>query len=183
MTPRIACLAGLLVLSLVACSPTQAASPSAPSSTAASSSAASSPAPTATPGPSASPEAAAACERMKVPFDASKIDLTGPWAGDDYGIYYLRQLGKVVWWNGMSDRDGPPNELGRVWDNVGRGELKSDLTMSVEWADVPRGVVLGGGTLALKVGPDGAGNIQIVKTAETAGTDFGNTIWVPCTLA
>jgi hypothetical protein len=136
--------------------------------------------PTANPTPTSSQEVAAACVPKKTPFNAKNIDLTGPWAGDDFGVYYLRQLGDVVWWNGMSDRDGPPNELGRAWNNVGRGELNSDMTMSVEWADVPRGQILGGGTLAVKVGPDGAGNIQIVKTAETAGTGFGNTVWVPC---
>jgi hypothetical protein len=115
-----------------------------------------------------------------VPFDADNIDLSGPWAGDDDGIYYLRQLEDVVWWNGMSDRDGTPSDLGQIWNNVARGEIARDQTISVEWADVPRGEVLGGGTLELKIGPDGTGNIQIVKTSET-GSGFGNSIWTPCT--
>ena len=162
MTRRIASLAGLLVLCLVACSPGQAASPSAASSSAT----ASLPA-TATPAPTASPQVAAACERKKVPFDANKIELSGPWAGDDGGIYYLRQLDNVVWWNGMPHREGTPSDLGRGWNNVARGEIGRDMTISVEWADVPRGEVLGGGTLELKIGPDDQGNIQIVKNSET----------------
>jgi hypothetical protein len=74
-----------------------------------------------------------------------KIDLTGAWAADDGGIYYVRQLGNVIWWNGMSQRDEPPGSLGRTWNNVGRGEIKDDLTIVAEWADVPRGMVDGQG--------------------------------------
>ena len=89
------------------------------------------------------------------------------------GYYYLRQLDDVVWWNGMSDRDGTPSDLGRGWNNVARGEIARDLTISVEWADVPRGDIDGGGTLELTIGPDESGDLQIVKTSET-GTGFGN---------
>jgi hypothetical protein len=111
-------------------------------------------------------------------FDAKKVDLTGPWAGDDLGIYYLRQLGSVLWWNGMSGRDGPPTGLGREWNNVAKGEI-TGLTVHADWADVPRGEILGGGTLNLKIEDDGTGTIRIVKVGET-GTGFGNTMWTPC---
>ena len=108
------------------------------------------------------------------------IDLNGAWAGDDDGIYYVRQRGNVIWWNGMSDRDHPPVSLGRDWNNVGRGEIQKDLSIAIDWADVPRGSIDGYGTMNLKIGPDSAGNLQITKVSET-GTGFGNTVWTRCT--
>ena len=129
--------------------------------------------------PSPSAEVAARCDKTPKPFDPKKVELTGPWAGDDGGIYYLRQVGSVVWWNGMSERTGRPSRLGRDWNNVGRGEIKA-LKIEVEWADVPRGQILGNGTLSLSIKDDGSGNVQIVKDSET-GTGFGNNIWTPCT--
>jgi hypothetical protein len=132
------------------------------------------------PGSSASPAAAAAapCEPVAKPFDPKKIDLTGTWAGDDGGIYYLRQLKSVLWWNGMSERDGRPLRLGRDWNNVARGEIKG-LVIDVVWADVPRGDVLGSGTMNLKIEGNAAGNIRIAKVSET-GSGFGNRVLTPC---
>ena len=129
--------------------------------------------------PSPSAAVAASCDKAPKPFDASHVDLTGAWAGDDDGIYYLRQLGSVVWWNGMSGRAGSPPGLGRDFNNVGRGQIKG-LKIDVEWADVPRGGILGNGTLSLKIEDDGTGNVRIVKVDET-GTGFGNNIWTHCT--
>jgi hypothetical protein len=141
-------------------SPSRAASPSAAS-------------------PSASAAVAAPCTKISKAFDPKKVDLTGPWSGDDGGIYYLRQVGSVVWWNGMSGQAESPSGLGRDWNNVGRGVIKA-LKIDVEWADVPRGGILGDGTLSLTIKDDGSGNVQIVKDSET-GSGFGNTIWTPCT--
>jgi len=174
------------VLAIAACGPstTPAATTagSAPSpSTAATSPGAVGAAASTSPKPSASPSpraVAARCDKVAKPFDAKKIDLTGPWAGDDDGIYYLRQVGSVLWWNGMSDRAGAPATLGREWNNVARGDIK-DLAIDVEWADVPRGGILGGGTMNLKIQDDGTGNVRITKVSET-GSGFGNTIWTPC---
>src|SRR5215211_4287498 len=90
-------------------------------------------APTATASPSQ--VVAAVCTATPIKFDPKAIDLTGAWAGDDGGIYYVRQRGTVVWWNGMSSRDGPPADLGRDWNNVGRGEIK-DLMIVADWVDV-----------------------------------------------
>lgn len=129
--------------------------------------------------PSPSAAVAARCDKAPKHFDPKQIDLTGAWAGDDDGIYYLRQLGSAVWWNGMSGRAGSPSDLGRDWNNVGRGEIKA-LKIDVEWADVSRGQILGNGTLSLKIVDDGTGNVQIVKDSET-GTGFGNNVWTPCT--
>jgi hypothetical protein len=125
-----------------------------------------------------SPAGAARCDKAPKKFDASHIDLTGPWAGDDEGIYYLRQEGSILWWSGMSGRAGSPSDLGRDWNNVGRGVIKA-LKVDVEWADVPRGGILGNGTLSLKIEDDGTGNVRIVKVDET-GTGFGNNIWTYC---
>jgi hypothetical protein len=152
----------------------------APSSSAGQASHAAAPSPsaaTATARPS--PAVAAKCDNAPKAFDANHIDLTGPWSGDDEGIYYLRQMGSVLWWNGMSDRAGSPSDLGRGWNNVGRGVIKA-LKVDVEWADVPRGGILGNGTLSLNIEDDGTGNVHIVKVDET-GTGFGNNIWTPCT--
>jgi hypothetical protein len=132
------------------------------------------------PASSGSPAAASAapCEPLAKPFDPKKIDLTGAWAGDDGGIYYLRQVKSVLWWNGMSERDGPPLRLGRDWNNVARGDIKG-LVIDVVWADVPRGNILGNGTMNLKIEGDAAGNIRIAKVSET-GSGFGNRIFTPC---
>lgn len=142
--------------------------------------------------PSASPQASATneqasqppellavvCEPAPTPFKPTGFDLTGVWAGDDGGIYYLRQLGSVLWWNGMSGRDRSPLDLGRDWTNVARGVING-LQIDVETSDVPRGGVLDNSTLVLKIQDDGAGNIQIVKTREVVG-GFGNNVWTPC---
>jgi len=170
---RISVLLGV-VLTLAACGTSAS-----PTGGQASPSDASSASPTRGQSPSPTAAVAASCDEAPKPFDPTRLDLTGAWAGDDGGIYYLRQLGSVVWWNGMSGRDGSPSDLGRDWNNVGRGEIKG-LVLDVEWADVPRGQILGNGTLSLKVEDDGTGNAQIVKVAET-GTGFGNSVWTHCT--
>ena len=147
------------------------ASPGAPAASAATS-------PAATPSPT--PAVAAVCAPTPIKFDPKTVDLTGAWAGDDGGIYYVRQRGNVIWWNGMSARDGPPQELGREWNNVGRGEIQKDLTIVSDWVDLPRGGIDGYGTLNLKIGADSAGNLQVTKTSET-GTGRGDSMWTRCT--
>jgi hypothetical protein len=129
------------------------------------------------PSPSSSPAVAAACDKAPKAFNANRVDLTGAWAGDDGGIYYLRQVRTIVWWNGLSGRDGRPSDLGREFNNVGRGEIDG-LTVHVEWADVPRGGILGDGTLNLTIEDDGTGNVRLVRASETGG--FGNSLWTPC---
>ena len=136
---------------------------------------------TASPVPSASPIVGAECIPTSIPFDAEAIDLTGTWAGDDGGVYYVRQLDSVVWWNGMSDRAEPPEQLGRGWNNVGRGEIQDNLSIASEWADVPRGAIAGAGTVTFQIGADSDGNLQITKTGET-GSGRGDTRWTPCVL-
>jgi hypothetical protein len=130
-------------------------------------------------GSATQPELAAIiCEPAPTPFKSTGFDLTGAWAGDDGGIYYLRQLGSVVWWNGMSGRDRSPLDLGRDWNNVARGVIKG-LRIDVETSDVPRGGALFQSSLVLNIQDDGAGNVEIVKTREVKG-GFGNSVWTPC---
>jgi hypothetical protein len=166
--PRLSILLGAILV-LGACGTT--ASPSATAET------------SPTPKPASHPPdvLAVVCAAMPKPFDPNNINLTGAWAGDDGGIYYLRQLGSVVWWNGMSERDASPLNLGRDWNNVGRGVMDGTQIV-VEWSDVPRAESAGNGTLTLNVEDDGTGNVQIVKVREEGenGIGFGAAVWTPC---
>jgi hypothetical protein len=163
--PRISALLGA-ILALAACGDTTSPSTSAQASA------------TNEPASQAPELPAVVCQPAQIAFDPSRFDLTGAWAGDDGGVYYFRQLGSVLWWNGMSEREGSPFGLGRVWNNVGRGEING-LQIDVEWADVPRSEDTGHGTLTLAIEDDGTGSIHMVKVSET-GTGFGNDVWTPC---
>ena len=132
--------------------------------------------------PQPSQPVAAECEPSVIPFDATApIDLTGTWTGDDGGVYFVRQLDDVVWWNGMSSRDGPAGRPWPSWNNVGRGILGDDLRIVADWSDVPRGGVGGHGTVTFQVGSHPTGDLEILKIEET-GTGRGDTRWTPCTL-
>jgi hypothetical protein len=135
----------------------------------------SSPVPSAMPQPVGEP-----CEIVARPFDRGAIDLTGAWGDvDGDGVYYIRQEGSRIAWNGMNGRTLPPEQLGREWDNVAIGTLGDDGTITLDWFDVPRGAILGYGTLTLLVGADASGNVQIMKTGET-GTGFATALFAPC---
>jgi S-formylglutathione hydrolase FrmB len=116
------------------------------------------------------------CVPAQIPFDAEDIDLTGRWSADDDGMYYVRQIGDTVWWNGMSDYEQQYFEMGRDWNNVGRGTLKGTL-IEMEWADVPHGSVWGGGNLTVRVEADADGNL---RARRNTGDNFGGTIFTPC---
>ena len=73
---------------------------------------------------------------------------------DDQGVYYIRQVGDGIAWSGMSEHYLPPDRVGRDWNNVAIGTLHDDLSMTLDWWDVPRGNTLGGGTLTMQVGSD-----------------------------
>lgn len=120
---------------------------------------------------------AVVCAIAPKPFDPSDIDLTGAWAGANGGILYLRQLGSVVWWNGMSEREGSPLHLGREWNNVGRGVIDG-LHIVAEHADVPRGEALEHGTQISNIEDDGKGNIQLVELSVVEG--YSDHVWTPC---
>lgn len=51
-------------------------------------------------------------------------ELTGAWAGNDTGTYYIRQVGDCVWWFGTEVRDlqlGPVDQRG--FANVASGRI------------------------------------------------------------
>ena len=96
------------------------------------------------------------------------VALTGIWQANDGGTYYLRQIGSILWWNGMSGGND-----GRTFDNVFRGTITSTTnTIAGEWADVPRGTVMGSGTLGLKI----VNPTTLQKVTQT-GSGFGATTW------
>lgn len=170
-------LAGVNLVGLAGCGASTAPTEPSPAAERATAS----PVVTASPAPSASPVVGELCIPTPIPFDPDSTDVTGTWAGNDGGIYYVRQVGSVVWWNGMSGRDAPPEHLGRNFNNVGRGEITDDLTIVSDWVDVPRGGIDGGGTVTWQIGGDAAGNLEITKIGET-GSGRGDSIWTPCTL-
>ena len=164
-------LASACIASLVGCG--AASTPTPPAPTAASPAPASS---IAAPSAAASAIAAvgATCTPIQVKFDPKATGLTGTWAGDDGGVYYVRQMRHVIWWNGMSSRarTHPRTSAGNGTTWV--GARSSPISRSVsDWVDVPRGGIDGYGTVTFKIGPDAAGNLQITKTSET-GTGRGD---------
>ena len=76
-------------------------------------------------------------------------ELTGAWAGDDHGIYYIRQVGDCLWWFGTELVDIERGLTGQAgFANVASGRVVG-TTIVVEWSDLPLGNVLGGGGLTL----------------------------------
>jgi hypothetical protein len=99
-------------------------------------------------------------------------DLTGVWAADDVGTYYVRQLGSAVWWLGLSV------DQGGVFTNVFHGTLLPDGTLQGSWADVPLGVASNSGELRLVTGPAGFGDPQATQLTRTSATGgFGGATW------
>jgi hypothetical protein len=98
---------------------------------------------------------------------AQYANLTGVWHASDIGTYYIRQIGHVLWWLGMS------HDQGRSFANVFRGTIE-DYSIEGNWVDVPMGAggVLGGGSLVLY---GGSLSTTLVKNVETAG--YGATVW------
>lgn len=77
--------------------------------------------------------------------------LTGIWTADDLGTYYVRQIGNIVWWLGMS------HDQGATFTNVFSGVVTSNGTgTSVQgtWVDVPLGTRRRAGRLIVD-SPDG----------------------------
>jgi hypothetical protein len=96
------------------------------------------------------------------------VVLTGIWQANDGGTYYLRQIGNVLWWNGMSGGND-----GRTFNNVFKGTITPTTnTIAGEWADVPRGTVMGYGTLSLKITSP-----TMLQKASQTGSGFGAATW------
>ena len=91
-------------------------------------------------------------------------NLTGVWASNDGGTYYISQYGNDVWWFGKSNGD-PPG-----FANVFHGLIDGNSISGI-WADVPFGNAHSHGTLTLQVNNDGS----LYKSAMTGG--FFGSIW------
>ncbi len=92
-------------------------------------------------------------------------DLTGIWRGDDNGTYYLRQSGNKLSWYGERSKSNP------AWSNVYWAEINGDRIQG-RWVDVPKGHVMGRGTLRLRIRH--SGNV-LVAEQKTGG--FGGSRW------
>ncbi|MGW1196568.1 hypothetical protein ACWD4B_12060 [Streptomyces sp. NPDC002536] len=71
---------------------------------------------------------------------------TGIWTADDAATYYLRQVGDIVWWLGMS------HDQGRTFTNAFSGRVMADGTESIivgESVDVPLGARRDSGSIRL----------------------------------
>ena len=91
-------------------------------------------------------------------------DLTGTWSCNDGGKYYVRQIGKEVFWYGERSVTNPS------WSNVANGTVDGN-NIILRWADVPKGSIMGEGTLILNM--VNANKFQ--ATTKTGG--FGGSIW------
>ena len=101
--------------------------------------------------------------------------LTGAWAGDDGGTYYIRQVGDCVWWFATDIAD---IELGNTrhpgWSQVAAGRVDGS-EIKMEWADVPLGGTPGGVGLTIKIDEGG----DSMRITEQRGNDgFGGTYMV-----
>lgn len=91
-------------------------------------------------------------------------DLTGKWICNDGGKYYMRQLGKEVFWYGEHSVNNPD------WSNVASGYVDGNQII-LRWADVPKGRSMQEGILILRLdNPNRA-----TATYKTGG--FGGSIW------
>ena len=98
------------------------------------------------------------------PRAAPRVDLTGIWRANDGGTYYLRQLGKRLFWLGES-ADG-----GRSWTNVAMGTVSGNQ-VTLEWGDVSKGRNRNSGRLVLRID----NHRHLVRTQVTGG--FGGSDW------
>lgn len=99
----------------------------------------------------------------------SPTSLNGVWKANDGGTYYMSQRGNTVWWVGMS------SDNGKTWTNVYKGQRQGNYVYG-QWADVPRGKILSGGTLNLYIDATPQGYIRGVSRAYVTG-GFGGSSW------
>jgi len=85
------------------------------------------------------------------------------------GKYYLRQLGNEILWYGEEDAVSP------TWSNVAHGIIKGN-TITVKWADVPKGEIMQSGNLVIKINS----NDELVLLKQT-GEFFATDSWTRIT--
>jgi hypothetical protein len=99
-------------------------------------------------------------EEKKV--EKSVYNLDGVFSGGG-GKYYLRQLDNEILWYGEEDAVSPS------WSNVAHGIIKG-TTITVKWADVPKGEILQSGSLVIKINSNDE-LVLIKQTGEFFATD------------
>jgi hypothetical protein len=108
--------------------------------------------------------------RLRAPEDPKPpFSLTGVWKANDGGTYYLRHIGyNILWWNGMSGNDG------LAFNNVFKGTITwgSTNTIAGDWADVPRGNIMGSGMLNVKITSP-----TTLQKGYQYGNDFRTVTW------
>jgi hypothetical protein len=95
---------------------------------------------------------------------APVYNLNGVFSGAG-GKYYLRQLGNEILWYGEEDAVSP------TWSNVAHGVIKGN-TITVKWADVPKGEIMQSGNLVIKINS----NDELVLVKQT-GEFFATDSW------
>jgi len=99
-------------------------------------------------------------EEKKV--EKSAYNLDGVFSGGG-GKYYLRQLDNEILWYGEEDAVSP------TWSNVAHGVIKGN-TITVKWADVPKGEIMQSGSLVIKINSND--ELELIKqTGEFFATD------------
>jgi hypothetical protein len=92
------------------------------------------------------------------------IDLTGKWSCSLGGDYYIRQLGNTIMWYGELAPINP------IWSNTAYGTINGG-TISLVWADVPKGTNALSGSLTLEV----SSNDELKIIDQTGG--WGGDLW------
>jgi hypothetical protein len=105
----------------------------------------------------------------------NRIDLNGTWLtereGTRAGVYFFRQVGSCVWASGGFPEDPATDESGplSLVTVVLRGEVRSDFTITAEWADVRHQFrpTTGGdyGVIQLAIDVDDADIVRLVYTS------------------
>jgi hypothetical protein len=98
--------------------------------------------------------------------NAFALDLTGTWTGNDGSPFYLRQIGRVLWWFGENEPIGP------VYSNVAHGSIAGN-NINLRWADVPKGDNRGSGQLRIKITSDNS----LLLISQTGPATFGVSSW------
>lgn len=88
----------------------------------------------------------------------------GIWNCDEGGIFYVRQIGHIIYWYGESSPQYP------AWSNIAMGTT-TDNGISLNWWDVPKGNNLYKGTLEL----ERRSADELIAKSQTGG--FGGKRW------
>ena len=105
---------------------------------------------------------------------ADEGELTGAWAGNDNGVYYIRQVGDCVWWFGTEVRDIELGPTAQGWfANVASGRIVG-TQVDLEWVDVPLGYTVNGGGLTF-IYDEELGMLTLAEQ-RGGGSPFGGTV-------